>query len=166
MKYKMNKCRRRHNMSRYLLCCCTVPQHWVCWHRACVLRFDQACYQRLDPSLTPSPYQFLSLWILSNHSTIFCHVSRQPAVAPAPRASCSATAATAGSLEPRCRPPPRQQTSAPGSLAARAAAVRPVPADWASVRPGPLTQVYLSLVIDYLLLWPPFFTSFLNKLKL
>ena len=74
---------------------------------------------------------------MSNHGACvrFSSLSRQPAVAPALQESCSATAATAGSLAPRCRPPPRQPTSAAGSLAARAAAARPAPADWASVRP-------------------------------
>lgn len=61
-------------------------------------------------------------------------LTSQPAVAPAHPANCSVTAATAGSREPRHRPPPRLQTNAAGSLAVRAAAARPAPADWASVR--------------------------------
>lgn len=81
----------------------------------------------------------LSLDLLSSCVLILVYiiiVCFQPAVAPARRASCLAKAAMAAWSEPRRRPPARQQARhAAGSLAVRAAAVRPAPAEWAKVRP-------------------------------
>lgn len=97
-------------------------------------------HMNLLASLMSRPHYLpaLSLDLLSSCVLILVYiiiVCFQPAVAPARRASCLAKAAMAAWSEPRHRPPARQQTNAAGSLAVRAAAVRPAPAEWAKVRP-------------------------------